>query len=123
VWPDLLRRLSTEALSLAALTARIEDALGEAATGSHGTGEILARGARAAGVIPLEVQQLDRLCQTLEDLGRLMMALSVQAPDTPLDPVPLSTMLTQRALAGRLLNGDDRPDPGGSAESGGLTIL
>ncbi len=119
-WPELLQRLSAETLSLARLTARIEHALAEAQPVSREVVAPSAGEARPAGAISQDLQELDRLRQTLEDMSRLMMALSVQAPATPLDPALLSTTLTLRALAGRLLQGEDRPETG---ESGRLTIL
>jgi len=122
-WPGLLQRLSAEALSLAGLTARIEHALAEAMPVTPGLGEISEDIAHRTGAVVQDLQELDRLRQTLEDMGQLMLALSVQAPATALDPLPLSTALTLRTLAGRLLMGEDRHQSGESGDCEGLTIL
>ena len=58
------------------------------------------------------IQDLDRLTQTLDGLARALGELKASAPNTPIDPIPLSKAIGLDSLAMRIVPGGDGEKPG-----------
>jgi hypothetical protein len=107
---ELVTRLSDELGALSRLTAGIERALPQGA---------IASGAASAR----ELQELDRLRQTLDDLGQLTGELAQALPaDRPL-PAHLGASLRLRSLAERLFGQPGASSGAPGDEAGTLTLL
>ncbi|MGI1661637.1 hypothetical protein ACRDNQ_05290 [Palleronia sp. KMU-117] len=106
---ELVARLSDELVALSSLAARIERALPQGAAAPS------ASSAR-------DLQELDRLRQTLDDLGRLTGALASALPADLPAPADLARSLRLRSVSERLF-ARRPPHDTAADEAGRLTLL
>ncbi|MFT6605397.1 MAG: hypothetical protein ACJA2X_000573 [Halocynthiibacter sp.] len=95
----LSRRIQDELLSLVILAAEVQVALGPT----------LAEAQSLSPSVQRSLQAIDRLHQTLDDLGRVMGHLTHQIPDGTIDVDPLSRVIRLRHLAHKLFDDVDAP--------------
>ncbi|MGH1329375.1 MAG: hypothetical protein ACRBBK_00700 [Paracoccaceae bacterium] len=95
----LSRRIQDELLSLVILAAEVQIALGPT----------LAEAQSLSPSVQRSLQAIDRLHQTLDDLGRVMGHLTQQIPEGSIDVDPLSRVIRLRHLAHKLFDDVDAP--------------
>lgn len=93
---DVLHRLAAELATLTWRAERIQDAAGA-----------IAHGASVTSAASRDLQELDRLTQTLADLARLVRGLSECAPEAFVDSETITRNLALADLSRRLLDAED----------------